>query len=155
MLLLCGVFFYPYAEGSWPSLAITTYLRGVAQASGWLIGMFAAGVTVEGTQIMGPFPLQIVKACSLLDAQAFYVGAALAFPTRRGRKLLGIALGVLALATLNVLRIAALFFIGLHAPNQFDVVHEEWLPAALVLAACLIFARFVAWAARVEPAHAA
>jgi exosortase/archaeosortase family protein len=155
MLLLCGAFFYPYAEGSWPSLAITSYLRGVAQASGWLIGMFTAGVTVEGTEIRGPFPLQIVKACSLLDAQAFYVGAALAFPAHRLRKLLGIVLGVLALATLNVLRIAGLFLVGLHAPDQFDVVHEEWLPAALVLSACLIFAGFVAWAARVDPAHAA
>lgn len=153
MLLLCGLFFYPYPSGSWPSLAIDGYLRGVAQVSGWLIGRFVNGVDVQGTQITGPFPLQIVKACSLLDAQAFYVGAALAFPADKLRKLVGVALGVLVLATLNVLRIAALFYIGLYAPERFDVVHEEWLPAALVVAACLIFAGFVAWTTRVERAQ--
>lgn len=154
MLLLCGAFFYPYAEGSWPSRAIDVYLRGVAQASAFVIGLFAQGVGVEGRLITGAFPLEIVKACSLLDAQAFYVGAAMAFPGCWQRKVVGIALGVLLLASLNVLRIAALYFIGLHAPAHFDSLHEEWLPALLVAAACLTFAAFVHWAARRDAAAA-
>lgn len=155
MLLFSGAFFFPYPEGSWPSLIIRGYLSGVAHASAWVIGWFADGVSAHDTHIEGAFPLEIVKACSLLDAQAFYLGAALAFPARWGRKVFGAVLGVLALAVLNVLRIASLFFIGLHAPQQFDVVHEEWLPAALVAAACLIFAGFVYWVPRVERAGAA
>jgi exosortase/archaeosortase family protein len=154
MLLLCGAFFYPYPEGSWPSLAIAAYLRGLASAAAWLIGRFADGVSAQGTHIVGAFPLEIVKACSLLDAQAFFVGAALALQAPRARKALGIALGVIALSALNVLRIAGLFFVGLRAPAQFDVVHEEWLPALLVAATCLIFVGFVHWTARVDRVHA-
>jgi exosortase/archaeosortase family protein len=148
MLLLCGAFFYPYADGSWPSRAIDSYLRGVAQATASVIGLFSTGVGVAGRHITGPFPLEIVKACSLLDAQAFYVGAALAFPGPAVRKLIGIVLGVALLASLNVLRIAGLYFIGLHAPAHFDALHEEWLPALLVAAACLTFAAFVHGATR-------
>lgn len=148
MLLLCGAFFYPYADGSWPSRAIEAYLRGVAHASAFAIGLFDPGVGAEGRHITGAFPLEIVKACSLLDAQAFYMGAALAFPARPLRKLTGIVLGVLLLAVLNVLRIAALYYVGVHAPAHFDALHEEWLPALLVAAACLTFAAFVHWATR-------
>lgn len=152
MLLLCGAFFFPYADGSWPSRAIDGYLRGVAHASAFVIGLFSPRVGVEGRHITGAFPLEIVKACSLLDAQAFYVGAALAFPGPPLRKLIGIVLGVALLASLNVLRIATLYFVGLHAPAQFDALHEEWLPALLVAAACLTFAGYVYWAARSDTA---
>jgi exosortase/archaeosortase family protein len=155
MLLLCGLFFYPYADGSWPSMAIDGYLRGIAQASAFVIRRFSPEVGVHGRHISGAFPLEIVKACSLLDAQAFYVGAALAFPSKPLRRLAGIVAGASLLALLNVLRIAALYFIGLHVPQHFDALHEEWLPAILVAAACLTFAGFVHWAARSdEPAAA-
>ncbi len=155
MVLLCGVFFYPYAPESWPGRAIDSYLRGIAHAAAFTIGRFSPEVGVEGRLITGAFPLEIVKACSLLDAQAFYAGAALAYPSTARRKLVGVAAGVTLLTVLNVLRIAALYFIGLHAPQHFDALHEEWLPAFLVAAACLIFGGFVYWAARAhEPATA-
>lgn len=39
-LLLCGLFFYPYAPGSWPSHAIDSYLRGLAHAAAFVIQRF-------------------------------------------------------------------------------------------------------------------
>ncbi|HEX6242960.1 MAG TPA: hypothetical protein VFZ61_18735, partial [Polyangiales bacterium] len=95
--------------------------------------------------IGGAFPLQIVKACSALDAQALFAAAALAFPTRWPRKLLGLCLGVALLTLLNLLRIACLYWVGLRAPDSFDAAHEEWLPAALVFAACVSFAGWARW----------
>jgi exosortase/archaeosortase family protein len=145
MLLLCAAFYYPYAPASWPSHAIGAYLRLIARASGWLIARFEPGVIVDGTTIGGAFPLEIVKACSALDAQALYAAAALAFPAPRGRKLAGLALGIALLTLLNIARIACLYLVGLHAPLHFDTVHEEWLPAALVLAAGLCFAGWARW----------
>lgn len=152
MLLLGVAFYYPYARDSWPERAIVAYLRLLARASGWLIARFEPSVIVDGTSIGGSFPLQIVKTCSALDAQALYAAAALAFPAPRACKLLGLALGLALLTLLNVARIACLYWVGLHAPLHFDAVHEEWLPAALVLAACLCFA---GWARRVVRAGGA
>ena len=145
MLLLCAAFYFPYAPESWPSHAIQAYLRLIARASGFLIARFEPRVFVDGTTIGGAFPLEIVKACSALDAQALYAAAALAFPAPRWRRLAGLALGISLLTPLNIARIAALYLVGLHAPLRFDAVHEEWLPAALVLAAGLCFAGWARW----------
>lgn len=145
MLLLCAAFYYPYAPDSWPSRALEQYLAAIARASGWLISLFGAEVLVTGTSIGGAFPLQIVKACSALDAQALFAAAALAFPASLPRKLLGLGLGIALLTLLNLVRIACLYWIGLRAPDYFDAVHEEWLPAILVLVACLSFAAWARW----------
>lgn len=153
MLLLGVAFYYPYVQGSCPERALHAYLRLIAQASGWLIARLEPGVRVDGTIIGGAFPLEIVKTCSALDAQALYVAAALAFPARRLRKLLGLVLGVALLTLLNVARIACLYFVGVHAPLRFDAVHEEWLPALLVLAACLCFAGWARWVVHQGPAR--
>jgi len=153
MLLLCTLFYYPYAPDSWPSQAIDAYLCLIAQASGWLIARFGQDVSVVGTSIAGVFPLQIVKTCSALDAQALYAAAALAFPASPARKALGLALGVTALTALNLARIVCLYLVGVHAPLRFDTIHEDWLPGALVLVACLTFAGWARWVGHAE--HAA
>ena len=55
------------------------------------------------------------------------------------------------LVLLNVIRICALYAVGVHAPALFSVVHEQVFPLLLVAAAALAFlgcARYL----RTEPA---
>jgi exosortase/archaeosortase family protein len=119
------------------------YLHFLAALSGGLIRLFDSSVTVSGTTIHGRFPLEIVFDCAALDIQALYAGAVLVFPAPWRRKLLGLGAGLLIIGVANVARIAALYFIGAHAPGAFHTMHHEVFQLALLVLTCALF---VLWA---------
>jgi exosortase/archaeosortase family protein len=122
------------------------YLHFLAALSGGLIRLFDSSVTVSGTTIHGRFPLEIVFDCAALDVQALYAVAVLVFPApspRVKRKLLGLGAGLLIIGAANVARIAALYFIGAHAPGAFHTMHHEVFQLALLVLTCALF---VLWA---------
>ena len=119
------------------------YLHFLAALSGGLIRLFDRSVTVSGTTIHGRFPLEIVFDCAALDIQALYAVAVLVFPAPWRRKLLGLGAGLLIIGAANVARIAALYFIGAHAPGAFHTMHHEVFQLALLVLTCALF---VLWA---------
>jgi exosortase/archaeosortase family protein len=145
MAAFYGLYFFPHAEGSVVGRAIDLYLRATARGARTLIALVDAGVGVQGTVITGRFPLTIIKSCSSLDAQALFAAAVCAFPVGPRWKAIGLAAGLTLLTLLNLLRIAGLWWVGVHAPAYFDRVHEEVFPLLLVVAACACFG---AWALR-------
>ena len=153
MALLYATYYYPHRAGSLADGLINVYLRVQTWLAGVLIGAFDDSVSVTGTVLHGRFPLQIIKDCSSLDAQALLVGAILAFPAPRSRRLLGALLGALALNVVNLFRIASLYFIGVHARPYFDTAHEEILPLVLILTASLLFFGWTSWVRRSEDAR--
>jgi len=148
MALFAGAYYYPYDPGTSLANAIEFYLRLQARAAGAVIALFDPSVTVRGTLINGRFPVQVVKSCSSLDAQALYAAAVLAFPARVLDKTLGLLLGVGLLSSLNLTRIAGLSLVGAHRPEWFDTIHEEILPLLLVISSCLAFVAWVRWTRR-------
>ncbi len=146
MSALYALYYFPYARDSLPDHMLQALLQGEAFAAGALIGLFDPTVSVHATTISGRFPLLIVRSCSSLDAQALYIGTVAAYPARLRSKLLGVTAGIALLMALNLLRIAALYFIGAHAPDWFDSLHEELFPLLLVLDACAAFASWAYWA---------
>jgi exosortase/archaeosortase family protein len=153
MALFYGLYFYPHAPTGWAGRAIAAYLRFTAGAAGALIALGDAGVHVQGTLITGRFPIDIIKTCSSLDAQALFAAAVCAFPVGWRQKVLGLAVGLPLLTGLNLLRIAGLWWVGVHAHTSFDRVHEELFPLLLVAAACAGFAAWALWSRRrVAPA---
>jgi exosortase/archaeosortase family protein len=155
MIVLYGLYYFPYANGGTAQQLISAFLELQALGAGSVIRLFDAHAGVQGAVISGAFPLEVVRSCSSLDAQALYIATVLAFPAGRRAKLLGIALGAVALTTLNVLRIASLYFVGAHAPHAFDAVHEELFPFVLIAAACGCFAAWLAGSARWLEPHVA
>jgi exosortase family protein XrtM len=146
MALLYGVYYYSYDAESWAGRAIDAYLRLQALAAGALIALFDRSASAAGTLISGRFPIQIVKSCSSLDAQALYVASVIALPASIIRKVLGVMAGVVALTAVNLARIASLYFVGALVPAWFDAVHEEILPLVLVVCACAMFLVWMRWA---------
>lgn len=155
MLALYGLYYYPYATGSAASELITGFLHAQAASSAALIGLFDSGVSASGTAIFGSFPLEVVRSCSSLDAQALYAATVLAFPSSWPRKLIGLSAGFISLTGLNIVRIASLYFVGARAPAAFDTVHEELFPFALIAVACVGFALWARWASSQEAGRAA
>jgi len=145
MLILYGLYYYPYPTGSAPHAWLDAFLALQARGAGALIRLFDEGAVVSGSRILGRFPLEIVRSCSSLDAQALYAATVLAFPARIPSKLLGLALGGVVLTALNMARIASLYFIGAGAPSVFDAAHEELFPLMLIGIACACFAVWAHW----------
>jgi len=154
MLGLHALYYYPYEAGSFAHALIDAFLRMQAAGSAALIRLFDGEVSLQGTIISGRFPLEIVRSCSSLDAQALFAATVLAFPARIPMKVLGLAAGSVALSALNMVRIASLYFIGADMPDIFDEARDELLPLALVVMACMCFGAWVRWALAQEQAVA-
>jgi exosortase/archaeosortase family protein len=101
---------------------------------------------VHGRHLTGRFSLEIVKNCDAMEVNILFVSAVLAFPEKAWKRLVGIVCGLPILVLLNVLRICALYFIGVHAFALFETFHLELFPLVLVAAAGAIFVGWASWA---------
>jgi exosortase/archaeosortase family protein len=137
--VLFSIYGFPFelfgARNDW----LAPYLAGYARLAGGVLSLFEKGVSVSGSRIDGRFSLQIVRNCDAIEVNILFVCAVLAFPAPLVRRLIVMLLGLLCLVIANVLRICALYFIGVHYPDWFRVTHEEVLPLALIAGAALLF----------------
>jgi len=139
---LSVLYAYPRGDGALHA-AIHAYLALYARVAGAAIGWFDPSVRVVDTQILGQYALQIVKNCDAMDLQILLLSAIFALPVRLGWRVIGSAAGFMLLSLGNVTRIVSLYFIGVHAPSEFELAHREWWPLALVLWALGAFLMFV------------
>lgn len=135
---------YPRQSGAVHDL-IQSYLAAYASVAGHLIALFDSDVRVSGTQIIGAYSLEIVKNCDAMDVQLLLASAVLAFPAPLKQRSLGVVLGAVGVACVNIVRIASLYFIGARAPASFEFWHREAWPLVLVLFALLVFLSWVNW----------
>ena len=138
---LFAIYAFPFelfgARHDW----LAGYLAAYARLAGGVLQIFESGIVVAGTQIHGRFPMEIVRNCDAIEINILFLSAVLAFPAPWRRRALAASLGLLALVALNVARICSLYFVGVHAPQHFAVVHEQIFPLLLVLCAALAFLR--------------
>lgn len=126
----------------------------MAQFATWVSAFFlrllgpALGFTisVEGTRMSaGGFAVDVTEACSGVVPTAIYSAAVLAYPASWGARGIGLALGVVVIHGLNVLRVIALFLVGLFANSYFHYTHVYFAQAVVIVAAV---ATWLYWAQR-------
>lgn len=151
--LLFTLYAFPFelfgAKRDW----LSGYLSAYARLSGGVLALFEPGVFVDGALIHGRFPLQIARNCDAIEINILFTSALLAYPAALGRKLLALALGLLALVALNVTRICSLYYIGAASAEAFELAHEEIFPLLLVAATALVFLLCAQKLDRAERAH--
>lgn len=128
---------------------------GLAQASAWISGAMlklVGGVVgfpvgIEGTNLVSgdAFRVDVAPACSGAVPSMIYLAAVLAYPASGRAKLIGAAIGLGVIHGANLLRIVALFLIGLFANEYFHDTHV-YIAQALVVA--LAVATWLFWAGR-------
>lgn len=128
------------------------YLHDYASAAGTVLRWFDSSVQVRGQDIIGRYSLRIVRTCDAMDVKILYVSAVLAWPARWGRRVAAVIVGVAALFVVNVLRICALYFIGVYAPSYFTLAHHELLPVLILIVAVGAFVLFALWTQRASVA---
>ena len=120
---------------------ILPFTAGIAHVSVWVMHLFDHDVIARQNDILNAATgggIEIVAGCNGVEAVLILISAVLAFPAPWKHKVLGVALGFLAIQALNLVRIVSLFY--LHEWNQ---VWFEWfhlyLWQALIILDALVF----------------
>jgi exosortase/archaeosortase family protein len=126
----------------------------LAQASAWLSWLLLRGlgvivgfpVRLDGTSLAsGSFVVDVSPACSGAVPSMIYLAAVFAFPTSLRAKMIGAGMGVGVIHGVNLLRVVALFIVGLFFNQYF---HETHVYVAQALVVAIAVATWLFWAGR-------
>lgn len=121
------------------------YLHAVASFARALSHWFGESGEVAGATLRAPsYAVTVSPACSAVELAGFIVAAVVAFPSSWRAKVSGVLLGMLLVATLNVIRVTSLFLVGLHARQAFDMVHDDLWAVVFILIAPLFVGGWIA-----------
>jgi exosortase/archaeosortase family protein len=133
---------------------------GLAKVTAWIsYGLLSVISTMVGFPIhkngtimgSGDFEVDVAPACSGAVPMSIYLSAVLAYPASWASKRIGAGLGIGVILFVNVLRVAALFLIGLYFKQVF---HETHVYVAQALVICIAVALWLFWATRYADAPA-
>ncbi len=142
------------------ALAIVAILIGLVTHEPGMAGVKAAYAVLTHTALRllgqdtavagnvvqsGHFGITVVTACTGLFVTTLFVVAVLLFPASWPAKLIGATVGISGIAVVNVVRLVSLYFVGVHWPQFFDLVHQlVWQSLLIVIAVSL----WLVWAGR-------
>ena len=144
-----------------PILRVVDIGSALAQLSAWMsygvlkvIGAVAGFPVHKIGTIMGSrsFEVDVAPACSGAVPTSIYMAAVFAYPTSWRARWLGTAIGIGIIQLVNVVRVSALFLIGLYMQSIF---HDTHVYVAQALVVCVAVALWLFWATRYAdaPAH--
>ena len=132
----------PWIDGT----LFPAYLEANARISNAILHLLDQATVVTGTTIRSPqFSVTIKRGCDALEPSWLFCAAVLAFPAPWHRRLVGMAFGVAAILTLNLVRIVSLYFLGVHLPNFFETMHLEVWPVIFIFTALLLWLGWISW----------
>jgi exosortase/archaeosortase family protein len=143
---LLAAYSFPYAEHGVREDGFAAFLAFYARLAGGVLRLFDPTVRVVGAEIAGRASLIVAKNCDAMDVNILFAAAVVAYPAPWKRRAVGLAAGVALLVAVNVLRIVSLYFVQVHAPASFELVHAEVWPLALVGLAVGAFLAWSRWA---------
>ena len=104
------------------------------------LNVLGSSTTTDGTILSSDsFAVNIVAECTAVGPLVLFVGAVIAYPSPAREKGLGIVMGLLALTSLNLVRIMTLFWIGSAYPKYLDVAHLIVWQTAIILFAIVLW----------------
>jgi exosortase H (IPTLxxWG-CTERM-specific) len=89
------------------------------------------------------FAVSIEAGCNGVEATIVLVAAILAFPAPWKRKLVGLAIGVVAVQGLNIVRVISLFYLGQWNFNVFEWAHLYVWQALIMLDVLIVWLLWV------------
>jgi len=131
----------------WHPTLFQPYAELNASGTAALFAPWIDGIRGMGNYLVSPgFSILVKPGCDAYQPAAVLVAGVVAFPASRGRKWLGAVAGVGILLALNVLRLGALMWTGLHHRDSFDSMHLEVLPGVYLLVALGLWLAWSWWA---------
>jgi exosortase H (IPTLxxWG-CTERM-specific) len=103
---------------------VIPWTNTLAAISAWLVTLFDPSVVAAGKVLASTtngFSVSIEAGCNGVEATIVLVAAILAFPASWKRRMMGLAVGIVAVQGLNIVRVISLFYLG-----QWDLRVFEW-----------------------------
>ena len=137
---------------------ILPFTAAIAKVSVGIVGLFDPHAIAFGKVLQSTttgFALSIERGCNGVEAVIILVSAMLAFPAPWKNRLIGIALGFVAIQVLNLVRIISLFYLGQWNRMWFDWFHLYLWQALIVLDALVAFLIWLRYLPRQDASAAA
>jgi exosortase/archaeosortase family protein len=148
LALFYAFVYHPWNPVSLVGQQLKTYLELIARLSAAVLELSGEHVSVNGPSVHGRFPYVVVVDCAALDIQALFVAAVLAFPSRWFQRVVGFVCGLVAIFSINIARLVALYYAGVHSKTLFKTLHEEVFVLVVVVIVCGLFLLWATWATR-------
>ncbi|MDW8480043.1 MAG: exosortase H [Xanthomonadales bacterium] len=123
----------------WVTLPFTALLADVSAA---IIKAFDREVGSQGVIIYSterPWAVEIAAGCDGIEGLIILFSAILAFPAPWRYRLIGMAIGFVAVQGLNLVRIISLFYLGQWSETAFEWFHLYLWQALIILDAMVVW----------------
>lgn len=150
-LLITTALFSVLATPRAEHMFVAPFTRWLVDACAALIGLFDHRVRATGDILRfadGHGAVQVLAGCNAVEVCALLIAAILAFPGKLKYGLIGAAVGVAALQTVNLLRIISLLYLSRGSESMFEFFHNYVWDAMIGLEGMLIFFLWVRWQGR-------
>lgn len=121
---------------------VDPFTQGVARLSAATVQLFDGGVHAFGNILQdrdNGFAVAIEAGCNGVEAAIVLTAAMFAFPSSWRMKAIGIAAGLFAAQSLNVLRIISLFYLGQWNRPLFELAHLYVWQSLIILDVLVVF----------------
>jgi exosortase H (IPTLxxWG-CTERM-specific) len=115
---------------------ITPWTNGLAHMSAWVMTTFDPDVISHGRVLQSQatgFGVSIEAGCNGVEAAIILIAAMVAFPAPWKFKLVGMAIGIVAVQAANLLRVISLYYLGKWNMEVFDFAHLYLWQALIML----------------------
>jgi exosortase H (IPTLxxWG-CTERM-specific) len=125
---------------------VLPWTMALAKFCAWLVTLVDAGAAAQGKVLFNPatgFGVSIEPGCNGIEACIVLLAAMLAFPAPWRHRLVGLALGFIAVQGLNVVRVITLFYLGQWSTRAFEFAHEFLWQALIMLDVLVVWLLWV------------
>jgi exosortase H (IPTLxxWG-CTERM-specific) len=136
---------------------VVPWTNTLAALSADIVRFFDPRVVADGKILHSAdrsFAVSIEAGCNGVEATIVLIAAMLSFPAPWKRRLLGLAIGVIAVQGLNIIRVISLFYLGQWNFDAFDFAHRYVWQALIMLDVLIVWLLWVRTLPRAAPARA-
>ena len=133
---------------------VVPWTNTLAATAAGIVKLFDPRVFAHGKVLQSVgngFAVSIEAGCNGVEATIVLVAAMLAFPASWQRKLIGLAIGIVAVQGLNVVRVISLFYLGQWNFDVFEWAHLYVWQALIMLDVMVVW---LLWVRALPPAAA-
>ncbi len=124
------------------SAVVIPWTEALVRISAGLITMVDSQVAVFGKILQSTrngFAISIEAGCNGIEAAIMLIAAMLAFPAPWKHRVIGIVAGLIAVQTLNVVRVISLFYLGQWSVPAFNWAHLYVWQALIMLDVLIVW----------------
>lgn len=139
--VLISLFFLELLNGV-QHVVIVPFTGLLAKISAEILQFFDSSVRASGViiqNIHSGLGVQIEPGCNGVEACIVLIAAVVAFPSSWRSKIIGIVFGVIAIQTVNILRIISLFYLAQWSKAVFEFAHLYLWQALIMLDVLIVF----------------